>query len=320
MIATLAKSRLRQRPAGPLAELEAELQECRSKLDAIGRSQAVIEFELDGTIITANDNFLGALGYTHEQIVGQHHRMFVDPNYARSTEYRDFWAKLNSGQFHCGEFARYRSDGTEIWIQAMYFPVVDRDGRATKVVKFASDITDAVRLRNQTAEVGEAVSQSIAEIVETVGEISTHVSDTASLASVTSNEVMTTEGAVTKLEERSHAIEAVLDLIRNLAGQTNLLALNATIESARAGEAGKGFAVVANEVKELAKQTSSATNQIDESIAEVRTLIQECVAATARVTGGVSKVSESMTSIAGAVEEQSATMKSLRATADRLRS
>lgn len=319
MLAAIAKPRLRQRPAGPIAELEAELQECQSKLDAIGRSQAVIEFELDGTIITANDNFLSGLGYTHDQVAGHHHRMFVDPDYGRSAEYQDFWAKLNAGQYHSGEFCRYRSDGSEIWIQAMYFPVVDQEGRPVKVVKFASDITAAVRLREETAQVGEAVSKSIAEIVETVTEISNHVSQTASLASTTSNEVTTTESAVTKLEERSHAIEAVLDLIRNLAGQTNLLALNATIESARAGEAGKGFAVVANEVKELAKQTASATDQINESIAEVRDLIQECVAATARVTGGVGKVSESMTSIAGAVEEQSATMQSLSATAQRLR-
>ena len=302
-----------------VARMAAELQECRSKLDAVSRGQAVIEFEMDGTIVTANDNFLHALGYELSEIKGHHHRMFVDPAEANTTEYRHFWDTLNRGQFHSGEFRRIRKDGQEIWIQAMYFPITDENGNPIKVVKFASDITAAVRMRNKTQEVGEVVSTSIEQIVQTISEISSHVSQTAGMASTTKGQVESTSMSVGQLEQSSQAIERILDLIRGLAEQTNLLALNATIESARAGEAGKGFAVVANEVKELAQQTANATNDIDKSITEIRNLIAACVESTQHVTEGISQVNESMTSIAGAVEEQSATMQSLSATSAQLR-
>ncbi len=122
-------------------ESTAELAELRGVVTAIDRVQAVIEFHTDGTIITANDNFLNALGYTLDEIKGQHHRMFVEPGYAAGPEYQQFWAKLKSGQFDAGEYKRIRKDGEEIWIQASYNPVFGPDGELTKVIKFATDIT-----------------------------------------------------------------------------------------------------------------------------------------------------------------------------------
>ena len=113
------------------------------QLEAIGKSQAVIEFELDGTIITANENFLTTLGYSLPQIEGQHHRMFVAPDHAGSAEYRQFWADLAAGQYKAGEFCRYRSDGSAVWIQASYNPICDPSGTPYKVVKYAVDVTDA---------------------------------------------------------------------------------------------------------------------------------------------------------------------------------
>lgn len=119
-----------------------ELQEYKSKLDAISRSQAVIEFELDGTIIKANGNFLSALGYELSEIVGEHHRIFIDAVERQSAEYREFWPSLASGQANSGQFKRIRKDGEPIFIDAMYFPLLDVDGKPYKVVKFASDVTD----------------------------------------------------------------------------------------------------------------------------------------------------------------------------------
>ena len=119
--------------------------------NAIDRSQAVIEFELDGTILSANENFLSTLGYTIDEIRGKHHSMFVDPKYVSSVEYRQFWANLNSGKFEAGEFQRFGKGGREVWIQASYNPVLDEKGKPRKVVKYATDIT-AAKVRNADYE------------------------------------------------------------------------------------------------------------------------------------------------------------------------
>lgn len=116
------------------------------QLAAIGRSNAVIEFKMDGTILKANDNFLSALGgYSLDEVKGKHHRMFVDPAYARGAEYADFWAKLNNGEFFVGTYTRIDKRGKEIFIQASYNPIMDANGKPYKVVKYALDMTEVIR-------------------------------------------------------------------------------------------------------------------------------------------------------------------------------
>ncbi|MEC4889546.1 MAG: methyl-accepting chemotaxis protein [Nitrospira sp.] len=115
--------------------------EAEGKISAIGKAQAAIEFNLDGTVMTANDNFLNCLGYTLPEIQGQHHRMFCDPAYTSTGEYAAFWQKLNRGEFDAGVYKRIGKGGKEIWIQASYNPIVDANGKVYKVVKFATDIT-----------------------------------------------------------------------------------------------------------------------------------------------------------------------------------
>jgi methyl-accepting chemotaxis protein len=112
------------------------------KLNAVSRSQAVIEFTPTGEILTANENFCGALGYQLQEIQGRHHRMFCDPAYVQTEEYRQFWEGLGRGQFTAGEFLRFGKGGKEIWIQAAYNPIVDDKGKVYKVVKFATDVTE----------------------------------------------------------------------------------------------------------------------------------------------------------------------------------
>ena len=120
-------------------------------VDAIMRSQAVISFTTDGEILSANDNFLSAMGYSESEVVGKHHRIFVDSDYAQSEEYQQFWKKLKSGDVHSGEFCRINKQGEEVWIQATYNPVFDDNGDVDYIIKFASDIT-AQKQRNADYE------------------------------------------------------------------------------------------------------------------------------------------------------------------------
>ncbi|MDH3888880.1 MAG: PAS domain S-box protein [Gammaproteobacteria bacterium] len=125
-----------------------QIAEYEGKIRAIERAQAVIEFELDGTVITANDNFLDIFGYSLDEVVGKHHRIFCDPGYAESLEYKRFWQKLGRGEYEADEFKRVTRDGAEVWLQASYNPIFDMEGRPLKIVKFASDITVEVQKRS----------------------------------------------------------------------------------------------------------------------------------------------------------------------------
>ena len=120
---------------------KAKVQSALAQVEAIGKSQAVIEFKLDGTIVTANPNFLGAMGYTLDEIKGKHHSMFVDPATRESAAYREFWASLNRGEFQATQYRRLGKGGREIWIQASYNPILDAKGKPVGVTKFATDIT-----------------------------------------------------------------------------------------------------------------------------------------------------------------------------------
>jgi methyl-accepting chemotaxis protein len=143
--------------ATDITEITTERADAKGKLEALSRSQAVIEFDTKGTILIANDNFLGALGYSLAEIKGQHHSMFATPEYRSSPEYRAFWDKLGRGEFDSGQYKRIAKGGREIWIQASYNPVFDANGKVAKVVKFATDVTEQVKAEQMLQE---AVDQS----------------------------------------------------------------------------------------------------------------------------------------------------------------
>lgn len=319
------------------------------KVNAIEKAQAVIEFNMDGTVIRANDNFLQTVGYEMREIQGQHHRMFCEKDYAASSEYRQFWEKLNRGEFDAAEYRRSGKGGKEIWIQASYNPIFDLNGKPYKVVKYATDITQVKMMINsleqtaislaksaeelnstassmnesarqtstdssQAAAASDQVSQGVQtvaasteEMVGSIKEIARSSNESAEMSRMTLASAQQTNETMIKLGISSQEIGNVIKVISSIAQQTNLLALNATIEAARAGDAGKGFAVVANEVKELAKQTAKATEDITNKIGA----IQKDTSSAVDAIGGISKAMEKLNAISGAiaaaVEEQTAT-------------
>ncbi|MBV9456472.1 MAG: PAS domain-containing methyl-accepting chemotaxis protein [Bradyrhizobium sp.] len=278
------------------------------QMDAIGKSQAVIEFNMDGTIITANENFLNAVGYTLGEIRGKHHSMFVEPAERDSADYRAFWANLNRGQYQAAEYKRIGKNGKEVYIQASYNPILDLNGKPFKVVKYATDTTRQVLLRMGNERVRgmmESVAAGAEELNTSVREISEAMTKSRETAQGAVERVGTADAQAQRLTNAAQSMSGIVEMINNITGQINLLALNATIESARAGEAGRGFAVVASEVKSLANQAKQATDKIGEEIASLNAISGDVAGALTAIKQAIINVSEYVTSTAAAVEEQS---------------
>jgi len=448
-----------------------KLQDC--ELLALRKSQAVIEFNLDGTVITANENFQKALSYSLEEIKGKHHSMFCDAAYSASAEYRNFWSDLARGEFQAGLFKRLNRQGKEVYIQASYNPIFDLNNKPYKVVKYATDVTKqtlekmaqdltvgriqsmmdnipinvmmadkdgtilyinpkskqtlkslekdlpipvekilnhsfdvfhknpahqrklvaddrnlpheakiklgqntlnllatavydnhrnylgpmvtwevitdrlllvqnvteasrqlaaasaelnatasqlsgnaerSTSVANSTASASEEVSQGVRtvatnteEMSASIKEIARNAAEASTTSATTLKQAQSTNLTITALGQSSQEIGNVIKVISSIAQQTNLLALNATIEAARAGDAGRGFAVVANEVKELAKQTAKATEDITSKITGIQKESTGAVEAVAAIGQTIEKLNGIAGAIAASVEEQAAT-------------
>ncbi|NEU14988.1 PAS domain S-box protein [Methylobacterium sp. BTF04] len=280
---------------------------------AINKSQGVIHFAMDGTILDANANFLAAIGYRLDEVRGQSHRMLVDPKYAETADYREFWNRLRQGEFKADIFQRIGKGGKNIWIQATYNPIFDMNGKPFKVVKYATDITSKMTSQIEAAMASEqtmlnvsTVASAAEELSASIGEISESLSRSRSVVDEIYDQAQTADQATNELKDAAASMSSVVELIRGVGAQINLLALNATIEAARAGAAGRGFAVVAGEVKNLSNQVTSATGRIAQDIQAMQGISGNVVGALGVIGRSIGSIRGIVTSVASAVEEQSA--------------
>jgi len=247
-------------------------------IGALVRSTAVIEFDLNGNVLNANERFLQGMGYSLAQIKGKHHRMFCTPEEYNSAEYQNFWRRLNNGEFVANRFKRVDSHGRTVWLEASYNPVVDANNKLYKVVKFATVITDQVNREQAVADAASIAYSTSQQTDSTAQRGTTVVTEAVNVMRDLSRHMQAAGEGIEALNEQSQVIGTIVKTISGIAEQTNLLALNAAIEAARAGEQGRGFAVVADEVRQLASRTSQATEEIVTVVRQNQEMARNAVA------------------------------------------
>lgn len=232
-------------------------------LAAIEQSLALIEFDIEGKVLWANDNFARAMGYEASEMVGMMHRQFCTQEFVNSSEYTTLWNNLKSGRPFQEKILRMSKNQQLLWFEATYTPVYDTEGHVQAVIKVATDITSreisttqmTIDLQHMAedllrrAEEGVSSSHQIATAIERVVQESNDNMHTLQL-----------------LESKADSVRGIMQTIRDVASQTNLLALNAAIEAAHAGEHGRGFSVVATEVRKLSIQAEEATKEVNANL------------------------------------------------------
>lgn len=255
--------------ATDITENHQALESKNAVFSALDKSQAVIEFTTDGTILTANDNFLSTVGYALHELVGKNHRMLCPQSFY--DENPEFWHRLRQGEHFTGRFQRVNSSGQTVWLEASYNPILDHHGQVIKVIKFASDITQRVNSTQEIVEHAAVTSEQTSHITSNaVDVLNRAVSDSHIIA----EKINVASKIGNELTAKAKDITDIVTTIHSIADQTNLLALNAAIEAARAGDMGRGFSVVADEVRNLAARTAEATTEIASVIQANNSLIE----------------------------------------------
>lgn len=246
--------------ASDVTEERVKLDHQEAIFDALKKSLAFIEFTPEGYILNANDNFCQCVGYTLDEIKGQHHRIFCTDEFIENNA--DFWPSLAKGEFKSGKFERKNKQGEAIWLEATYNPILGKNRNVVRIIKFASDITARIHDLQDIQQASEIAQETSLDTLN----IANEGAKTLDVATDVSNQINTSvdqaSSLMEELTQQSQQIDQIVTSISSIADQTNLLALNAAIEAARAGEYGRGFAVVADEVRTLAANTSQATDEI----------------------------------------------------------
>ncbi|MQA33338.1 PAS domain S-box protein [Modestobacter roseus] len=292
--------------------------EIEARVNAVDRSQAVIEFDLDGNVLSANDNFLRTMGYSRREIIGHHHSEFCDDAYIRSPEYRDFWLRLGTGEVLAGRFHRKGKYGRDVHIQATYNPILDLTGQPFKVVKFAYDVTAEVERERRIASGTQDMTASVRELAASIEDIARSSQTATGLAAETQDNarqgveaLRASLEAIALIQKSSNSITEIVRVMGEIANQTNLLAFNASIEAARAGEHGVGFSIVAGEVRKLAERSFEASQQIGKLIEESAERValgsevsKRAEDAFERIVSSVTRTNETIHSISTSTQQQ----------------
>jgi len=309
--------------ASDVTETKKQAVDANNKIQAMDRSQAVVQFDLDGNVISANENFLSVMGYSLREILGQHHSMFCTPDYLKSQQYRDFWLALNRGEYQSGRYHRVGKFSRDVHIQATYAPLMDLHGQPVGVIEYATDVTEQVarehRIREKAEEmtrVVDSLSEAISDISFATSEARTKAGETEQNANQGFEALNHTIETIELMQRSSGEISEIVKVIGEIANQTNLLAFNAAIEAARAGEHGVGFSVVAEEVRKLAERSSEAAHKISRLITESEVRVDQgttrSVAARdafSRIVESVALTGQSVDQISSAAENQLAASK-----------
>lgn len=251
--------------------------EYENLIQAMQRSTAIIEFDMDGHVLDANALFLDAVGYSLDEIKGRHHKIFCPPEVLESSDYQQFWARLRRGEFEADRFRRIDKHGHEVWLEASYNPLRNSRNQYYKVVKFATVITDQVRQEREVANAAGVAYETSRDTDASALRGIRVMENTAAVMQTLSDRMNEAVASMGKLDAQSQTISTIIGSISGIADQTNLLALNAAIEAARAGEQGRGFAVVADEVRQLASRTSQSTAEIVGVVEENQSLTSQAV-------------------------------------------
>jgi methyl-accepting chemotaxis protein len=257
------------------------------QLAAISKSQAIIEFDLNGTILTANANFCSALGYRQDEIVGQHHRIFVRPEEAAGNDYREFWSKLGRGEFQAAEYLRIGKGGKEVWIQASYNPIMDMNGRPYKVVKFATDITAR---KAAVTMIGAGLAR-LAEGDLTARIDTPLVGELDDVRHAFNNTVEKFAGIVSQLRDTSSILKTATGEI--LSG-ANDLAERTTRQAAAIEETSAAMEQIAGTVQENAtrsEEASQTSHAVSEAAASTGAVMSEANLAMERISASSAKIS-----------------------------
>ena len=272
--------------ATDITEQKNKAAEFEGKMKAVGKAQAVAEFNLDGTVITANQNFLSALGYSLDEITGHHHRMFCEATYTGSPEYQAFWAKLNRGEFDAGTYRRVGKGGKEVWLQASYNPILDANGKPMKVVKYAMDITGQKQAQNEVEKLIQlAAAGQLAERIQTE-----RFEGTAKMLTQSFNQLL--DAVTTPLKEAQTVLTALAgnDLTKTMTGSYQ------------------------GEFEQMKASLNGALTNLSTTMMTVREAVEAVSNGAEEITRGNEDLSQRTSQQASALEETSASMEEMTST------